>query len=162
PDGALVAYTFPRDGDPANLDELRVAPASGGEGRAVTQALDRNVTEFAWLGDGRALVVLGTDGARSALWVQPRDGAARRVGLGDVAEVSGISVDRRGAIALVGTEAARPPELYYLSSSAAPPRRLTDFHREIATRTMGRSEPVEWVASVRPRGDRPATPPPQS
>src|SRR5216683_1669530 len=38
PDGALVAYTFPRDGDPANLDEVRVAPASGGEGRAVTRA----------------------------------------------------------------------------------------------------------------------------
>jgi len=56
-------------------------------------------------------------------------------------------VDRRGAIALVGTEAARPPEIYYLSSSAAAPRRLTDFHREIATRTMGRSETVEWAAS---------------
>jgi len=147
PDGALVAYTLPRDGDPANLDEVRVAPASGGEGRAVTRALDRHVTEFAWLGDGRAVVVLGTDGTRSALWVQPLEGAARRVGLGDVAEVSGISVDRHGAIALVGTEAARPPEIYYLSTSAAAPRRLTDFHREIATRTMGRSETVEWAAS---------------
>src|SRR5207249_5600656 len=61
PDGARVAYTFPRDGDPANVDEVDVAPAGGGEGRAVTRALDRHVTEFAWLGDGRALLVLGTD-----------------------------------------------------------------------------------------------------
>ena len=58
PDGARVAYTFPRDGDPANVDEVDVAPAGGGEGRAVTRALDRHVTEFAWLGDGRALLVL--------------------------------------------------------------------------------------------------------
>lgn len=145
PDGALVAYTFPRDGDPANLDEVHVAPASGGEGRAVTRALDRHVTEFAWLGDGRALLVLGTDGTRSALWAQPLEGPARRVRLGEVAEVSGLTVDRRGAIALIGTEATRPQEIYYLASSAASPRRLTDFHHQIATRAIGRSEAVEWA-----------------
>ena len=146
PDGARVAYTFPRDGDPANVDEVDVAPAGGGEGRAVTRALDRHVTEFAWLGDGRALLVLGTDGTRSALWVQPLDGPARRVPLGDVAEVSELTVDRRGAIAVVGAEPARPAEIYYLASSTAPPRRLTDFHREIAARAIGRSEAVEWAA----------------
>jgi dipeptidyl aminopeptidase/acylaminoacyl peptidase len=146
PDGALVAYTYPRDGDPANLDEVHVAPASGGEGRAVTRALDRHVTAFSWLAEGRTLLVLGTDGTRSAVWVQPLEGAARRVRLGDVAEVSGLSVDRRGAIALVGTEAARPQEIYYLASLAAAPRRLTDFHHQIAARAIGRTEAVEWTA----------------
>ena len=160
PDGALVAYTFPRDGDPANLDEVLVAPASGGEGRAVTRALDRHVTEFAWVGDGRALLALGTDGTRSALWMQPLDGPARRVPLGEVAEASGLTVDRRGAIALVGTEATRPQEIYYLASSAASPRRLTDFHREIAARAIGRSEAVEWAAPDGLRADGVLTLPP--
>jgi len=145
PDGALLAYTFPRDGDPASLDEVHVAPASGGEGRPVTRALDRHVTGFTWLGDGRTLLVLGTDGTRSALWVQPLEGAARRVRLGEIAEVSGLTADRRGAIALVGTEAARPPEIYYLASSAAEPRRLTDFHQQITARAIGRTEAVEWT-----------------
>src|SRR5437870_106167 len=174
PDGGAIAYVAPdtatapteRSNDafevgnddyltaappvPAHVWLVRLAtgePAGGGEGRAVTRALDRHVTEFAWLGDGRALLVLGTDGTRSALWVQPLDGAARRVPLGDVAEASGLTVDRRGAIALVGTEPARPAEIYYLASSAGPPRRLTDFHREIAARAIGRSEAVEWAAS---------------
>ena len=160
PDGGLVAYTFPRDGDPANLDEVQVAPASGGRGRAVTRAIDRHVTEFAWLGDGRALLALGTDGTRSALWMQPLDGPARRVPLGEVAEASGLTVDRRGAIALVGTEATRPQEIYYLASSAASPRRLTDFHREIAARAIGRSEAVEWAAPDGLRADGVLTLPP--
>ena len=146
PDGALVAYTFPRDGDPANLDEAHVAPVSGGEGRPVTRALDRHVTGFTWLVEGRTLLVLGTDGTRSALWVQPLEGAARRVRLGEIAEVSGFTVDRRGAIALVGTEAARPPEIYYLASSTAAPQRLTDFHQQVTSRAIGRSEAVEWTA----------------
>jgi len=145
PEGALVAYAYPRDGDPANLDEVHVAPASGGEGRPVTRALDRHVTGFTWLGDGRTLLVLGTDGTRSALWVQPLEGAARRVRLGEIAEVSGLAVDRRGAIALVGTEGARPQEIYYLASSVAAPRRLTDFHHQIAARAIGRTEAVEWT-----------------
>jgi dipeptidyl aminopeptidase/acylaminoacyl peptidase len=146
PDGQSIAYTYLRDGDPANLDEVSVAPAGGGAGRVVTRALDRQVTEFAWLPDSRALLLLGTDGTRSALWVQLITGAAsaRRIALGDIASAWDLTVSATGGIAFLGAEPGRPPEIYHLPSSNAAPRRVSDFHGEIARRALGRTERVEW------------------
>jgi len=162
PDGKSIAYTYPREGHPANLDEVHVAPAGGGSGRVVTRALDRHVTEFAWLPDGRALLVLGTDGTRSALWVQPVTGsaAARRIPLADVASAWEVTAATSGAIALVGSERARPPEIYHLASPNAVPRRLTDFHAEIAGRALGRTEGFEWDTDNGMRADGVLTLPP--
>ena len=147
PDGARIAYTWPRDGDPANLDEVLVAPRAGGAGDAVTRALDRHVTNVVgWTADGKALLLGGTDGTRGALWLQPLTGPARRVALGALASVSGASMSRTGAIAVVGTEPARPAELYVLASPTAPPRRLTSFNEPVAALSLGRSERLTWRA----------------
>lgn len=147
PDGARIAYAYPRDGDPSSLDEAVVAPAAGGAGESVTRALDRQVSIVDWWPDGRALLLSGTDGTRGALWLQPVGGgagAARRLPLGGVAAVSGASVSRGGAIAFVGSEPARPPELYVLSSPNGMPRRLTDLNPDVTSRALGRSERVTW------------------
>jgi dipeptidyl aminopeptidase/acylaminoacyl peptidase len=162
PDGKSIAYAYPREGDPANLDEVHVAPASGGEGQVVTRALDRHITEFAWMPDGRALLVLGTDGTRSALWLQPITGsaAARRIPLADVASAWEVTVGASGAVALVGSERGRPPEVYHLASPNAVPRRVTDFHAEIAGRALGRTEGLEWDTDNGMRADGVLTMPP--
>jgi dipeptidyl aminopeptidase/acylaminoacyl peptidase len=158
PDGAWIAYNYPRDGDPANLDEIHVAPASGGAARVVTRALDRHVTEFAWLPDGRSLLVVGTDGTRAAIWIQPLAGPARRIPLGDIAAVSDLAVG--AGIAFVGSEPGRPAEIYYLESPSSTPRRLSDFHGEVAARALGRSEPVAWDTHDGMRADGVLTRPP--
>src|SRR2546430_12501655 len=50
--------------------------------------LDRNLLRAIWMPDGKALLVGGHDGTRTALWLQPLDGAAaappKRLELGDV------------------------------------------------------------------------------
>jgi dipeptidyl aminopeptidase/acylaminoacyl peptidase len=170
PDGKSVAYSYPRDGDPANLDEISVAPATGGSGggrggrggRVVTHPLDRHVTEFAWLAGGRALLVLGTDGTRSALWVQPVTGSApaRRIALGELAAASELTVSASGGIAFVGVEPGRAAEIYHLASPDAAPRHVTDFHADIAARALGRSERVEWDTHDGMRADGVLTLPP--
>lgn len=159
PDGSHLAYTYPREGDPANGDEIYVAPASGGEGRSVTHGLDRNVTG-SWMRDGRSLLVSGNDDTRVALWLQPLDGPAQRVQLGEVVSYSDVTVGPDGALAFIGIEAGRPPELYYLASPTSPPRRLTDFHQEIAALALGRTEPIEWQGRNGFRSDGVLTFPP--
>jgi dipeptidyl aminopeptidase/acylaminoacyl peptidase len=147
PDGARLAYTWPKEGDPANLDHVMVSPRDGGPGEAVTAALDRHVTDIAdWSADGRSLLVGGTDGTRSALWWQPIGGAARRVALGDLVTVSGTSVAANGTLALVGTQAMRPAELYVMASPTSAPRRLTNFNADVASLALGRSERLTWRA----------------
>lgn len=144
PDGSSIVYSYPRDGDPANQDELFVAPATGGEGESVTRVLDRGVSLVGWMPDGRTMLVGGTDGTRSALWTLPLGGPARKLDLGPVAQVSGASVSRTGVIAFVGSEPDRPAELYVLPSASGGPRRLTDLNAEVAALAAGRSERLVW------------------
>lgn len=160
PVGASVAYTWPKDGDPANLSEAWVAPAAGGLGRAVTAALDRDVSIAGWSPDGQSLLLTGPDGTRVAVWQQPLDGAARKLDIGPLASVSGVSLARTGAIALAGTEPDRPSELYVKASADAPPRRLTDFNRAIATLRLGRTESIAWDGPDGLPGDGVVTFPP--
>jgi dipeptidyl aminopeptidase/acylaminoacyl peptidase len=160
PDGSRIVFAFPRDGDPANVREAYVAPASGGEGRSASRALDRSLAWARWMVDGRSLLVAANDGTRVGLWVQPQDGPARRVDLGPVVEASDIALGANGAIALVGTEADRPQELYLLESPSSPPRRLTDLNAGAAGLLLGRSEGIEWATSDGLRADGVVTYPP--
>ncbi|MGH7568541.1 MAG: TolB family protein, partial [Gemmatimonadales bacterium] len=158
PDGARIAFSYPLAGDPANLDEVQVVPAAGwgervatagavdGDGNRVTRTLDRHITEAVWLPDGRSLLVAGNDGTRGAAWIQPLAGPARRLTLGDVVAASGFTLAPSGAVAFVGSEPCRPPEVYFLSApgGGAAPRRLTDFNREVAALALGRTEVIEW------------------
>jgi dipeptidyl aminopeptidase/acylaminoacyl peptidase len=82
------------------------------------------------------------------VWLQPLDGTARRLDLGDLV-VSGaygyeIAVGRTGAIAFVATTPSRPAELYIMDSPAAKPRRLTDFNAWATQVAFGRMERVTW------------------
>ena len=148
PDGSRIAYWYPRDGDPNNVNEIFVAPASGGDGIDVTRAVDRNLMRAIWMPDGKSLLVGGHDGTRTALWLQPLDGPAKRLELGDVSPSWGfwvdVSVGKDGAIAFPGSSPGRPTELYYMASASAPPRRLTDLNAEIASRQLGAVERFEW------------------
>jgi dipeptidyl aminopeptidase/acylaminoacyl peptidase len=153
PRGGMLFYTQNRDADPANLTEAYVSPAAGGPGAVATRELDRSITWTLWMPDGRSLLVGGNDGGRVGLWEQPLGGVAHRVELGPIAEYTGLAVGAGGALALVGSEASRPPELYYLESLDAEPRRLTDFNLEVASRALGKTESLTWKSDgLKPHG----------
>ncbi len=163
PDGKRIAYWFPRDGANKNVNEIFVAPAAGGEGSAVTRALDRNFTRALWMPDG-SLLVGANDGTRTGLWVQPVEGAARKLAIGDVV-ISGsfwvdVSVSRDGALAFTGSEARRPSELYFMENVNAPVRRLTNFNDRTAALELGRTESIEWDCPDKFRCDGVITYPP--
>ena len=98
--------------------------------------------------DGRSLLVSADDGPTVGAWVQPIDGPARRIDLGNVVANGGhlldASIGPTGQIAFTGSESNRPTELYYLSSPGARPERLTDFNRETAALELGRVEEIHW------------------
>ncbi len=148
PDGKQVLFWYPRDGDLNNVNEICVVPASGGQTRVLTRALDRSLYRSVWMPDGKSILVGGNDGTRVALWLQPMRGAARRLDLGKVSPSWAYWVDaaagKGGAIAFTGSEPNHPVELYFLSSPGASPRRLTDFNDRVASLDLGRVETLEW------------------
>ena len=148
PDGSQIAFWRPRDVERNDINEIHVAPFSGGEGRSVTRSLDRHMARSLWLPDGKSLLVGGNDGSRVSLWIQPIDGVPRRLDLGDVSPASSFWVDvnvgKDGALTFVGSSPTRPAELYYTASPSTAPRRLTDFNAESASLALGRSEVLQW------------------
>jgi dipeptidyl aminopeptidase/acylaminoacyl peptidase len=132
------------------------APEATGRGqgaaphvRALTQAIDRGIARALWMPDGRALIVGGNDTERVSLWLQPLDGAARKLDTGGVSPISSYFVDMAvsstGAIAFTATAPTRPAELYYMVSPEAPARRLTSVNDEIASLPLGRSEVISYT-----------------
>jgi len=148
-DGSKIAYLFPRDGDFSNSEnEIFVTPSTGGVGTDLTRALDRNVRLAIWMPDGKSLLVSGPDGTRTVIWIQPLDGAARKIDLGEVNPSGNFWVDaavgKDGSIAFTGSTPTQPTELYYLASPDGKPKRLTDFNHEITALDLGRTDGFEW------------------
>src|SRR5215471_4665586 len=78
PDGSRVAYMSSRDGKPRNEDSAFVVPIGGGAKKDVAYDLDRAIGGAAWLPDNQSLALMGTDGTRSCLWLQPIGGQAKK------------------------------------------------------------------------------------
>jgi dipeptidyl aminopeptidase/acylaminoacyl peptidase len=148
PEGSLIAYWQPRDGDSANLNEIHVAPSTGGAGKSITRTIDRHMARSIWMPDGKSLLVGANDGTRVSLWQQPFDGPAHKLDLGKLSPSSSFWVDvavgKNGAIAFIATDPLRPAELYYMASPASTPKRLTNLNAEVAGLALGRTEVISW------------------
>ncbi|HEV2878968.1 MAG TPA: S9 family peptidase [Candidatus Eremiobacteraceae bacterium] len=148
PDGSKIAYVYSLNGDDMNEGNVFVSPAKGGDGFNAHRNLDRDVNGALWMPDSTSLLIGAPDETRTSLWLQPLDGPARKLDLGDVdpSNDSGIdmTVGNDGAIAFSGYTHVQPTELYYMSSSTASPRRLTDFNHEIALLDLGNAETITW------------------
>src|SRR5439155_811683 len=112
PDGADIAYVTPDDaenkkeieahndafevgddGYPNNVNDIHVTTAAGGDGTVQTRAVDRNLVRAVWMPDGKSLLLGGHDGTRTALWLVPLGGAAKRIDLGEVSPAWGFWID---------------------------------------------------------------------
>ena len=148
PDGSGVCYWYPRDGDPNNVNEIWIAPASGGEGHCVTRAVDRCLLRSIWTPAGKSILVGGHDGTQVAMWLQPVDGPATKINLGSVSPSWSywldVNMGAKGGIAFTGAEARKPTELYYLASPTAPLRCLTRFNQSVAELDLGKVESITW------------------
>ena len=123
-------------------------PAPGGQPKNLTAAIDRNMARALWMPDAKSLLVGANDSTRVSLWLQPLDGPAKKLDIGDLSPNSSFYVDmnvgKDGAIAFSASSATRPAELYYMASANAPVKRLTDVNGAAAALPLGKTEVIEW------------------
>jgi dipeptidyl aminopeptidase/acylaminoacyl peptidase len=148
PDGARVAYWFPRGGKRGSANAIWLVPTSGGTGTEVTTPLDRYLFRVIWMPDGRSFLTATHEGTTTAYYVFGLDGRFRRLDLGDADPTHGYwpdaSVSKAGVIAFTASMPTHPRELYVLSSVDAKPRRLTRYNDWISERRLGRTEVTRW------------------
>jgi dipeptidyl aminopeptidase/acylaminoacyl peptidase len=143
PDGSDVSYEFRRNGDPASLTDVYVAPATGGDGNDVTAPLDLDIGAAKWMPDGKSLVVEADQGTRRYLWIQTLGGGAKKLSLGDL-EPGAFSIGPQGEIALVASTEDRASELYFLESPDAQSRKLTNVNAWMDQLALGKNEGFDW------------------
>ena len=152
PDGSAIAYWHNRDAKPWQFQDVLVAPFAGGPGQDRTRTLDKNIYGTWWMADGKTLLVGANDGTTVGMWLQPQDGPARRLDLGEVMPTNGFWIDadvgRQGQVAFVGQTHADPYELYLLAAPGAAPTRLTSENQPLASITLGHTETMHWAGAA--------------
>ncbi|WP_439547102.1 S9 family peptidase [Sandarakinorhabdus sp.] len=141
PDGRMVAFVGARGGVAAHQSRVMVAPIAGGSANDVAPALDVALDLVGWLPDGKTVVISGTEGTHSGLWLA-RDGKATRINLGNLDPVTATTA--RGAIAFTATTADRPAELFVMPAVGAKPVALTRVQTALDGVTLGRQETISW------------------
>ena len=142
PAGDAFAFMRPRNGDENNGTAAYVR--DHGKTFDATKALARNIDSYAWLPDGKGLLLVGQQGTHSVMWQQAVGGRARKLGLGGIEIANRPSVSSNGVIAFVGSTPGHADELYVMTSSGAAPRRLTDVNGFLDSLSLGRTTTVDW------------------
>jgi dipeptidyl aminopeptidase/acylaminoacyl peptidase len=138
----VIAYQYYHGNDPWTYGN-NVAMVLDGRSRDATTPLDRDVTNYTWLSRD-SLLIEAPDHLRIALWAVPTSGEVRRLALGTVNPISGVTASRNGAIAFVGSDPKQAPELYFMTSEKSTPIRLTNFNAALTSMRLGKMQPVVW------------------
>jgi dipeptidyl aminopeptidase/acylaminoacyl peptidase len=127
PDGKWIAFTSrlePRLVERATI-HLAIAPATGGEAKILTRALDRNVYAPLFSRDGHWIYFAADDdGSQNLLRIAPIGGEIARP-IGGRTKVDSFSVSNNGAIAVAVASLTRPDEVFLLTDKGETHRLTT-------------------------------------
>jgi len=144
PDGRFIAFWRSRGAEPYfNPGGIFLSAISGGESVDVTEMIDRDLSDMAWLPDGQSILVSGTELTARAFWHQPLNGEPRRLDLGNIHPTDPV-VSPDGTVVFLGRENQRAAELYTMRAGEWKPQRLTSFNDALAGMNLGSVETVNW------------------
>lgn len=146
PDGKWIAFTSelnPKLIDYATFN-LCVAPATGGEGKTLTLALDRNVTSPRFSPDGKSIYFIADDDGTQNLLRVPVAGGAIIRPIGGRLMLDAYSVSKTGAIAAQIGEVNHPDEIYILPNGGTLHRLTTTNDALMSQIQLGSVEYVHF------------------
>lgn len=149
PDGAWVAYVATAaPGFYFNAARVMVAPAAGGQPRALAQTPDARPDLLGWSADGKSVLVREAEGVSAGILILPVDGSAPRR-FSDTPHVvaqAGLSPGSR-YLGLVLVDSDLPPEASVTPADRFDPRAVSAVNREFAGYRIAKAVPVRWQSS---------------
>ncbi len=142
PGNQQVWFTYPRHGVAANISDWHRVELKGGMITNMTETLDRQVNDIAWLEDG-SMLFSGLDQSSSALW-HFKQGKFTKVNVGPLLRISDVIVTKKGSMVLSGMTADRAMEVYYKPTLSGDPVLLTGFNDFVHALKLGRQEMFSW------------------
>ena len=124
PDGRSIAYLLGEELKYSAYDQNRLAviPASGGEPRVLTDALDRPVRAPFWTADGSILFGMSDDRSEHIAKTPSAGGRIEKL-IGGPRVVTSFSAGQDGGLAVIASTPTEVPEIYALENGKL--RRLT-------------------------------------
>jgi dipeptidyl aminopeptidase/acylaminoacyl peptidase len=152
PGNQHVWFTYPRKGVAANIADWHRVELKSGAITNMTEALDRQINDIAWLEDG-TMLLSGIDNNSSAVW-HLQQGKFMKINLGPVARVAEVSATKKGSMVLSGMTTDRAIEIYYKPTLASDPVLLTNFNAFVQDLKLGRQEMFSWPSKdgLQPNG----------
>ncbi|MBL7925095.1 MAG: S9 family peptidase [Bacteroidia bacterium] len=146
PDGSKISYWYKKEFE--RINELWISNAGGGEGKVISEALNRDLFLSAWMPDGKNILVGGHNDNKTSMWLMGLDGKVLPLDIGNIAPSwffwMDATVSKTGAIAFTGSAPDKPVELYYMPSARQKPVQLTEYNTEISRMTLGKTETIRW------------------
>jgi dipeptidyl aminopeptidase/acylaminoacyl peptidase len=147
PDGKSIAYQRNLENVGYGYDVF-LTSLNGGNGINLTTKLDRCFFKAEWSNDSKAIFVAATDFNTVSLWMQPLNGAAKKLNLTNlcIAGAYGYeyNVGKNNSIAFIASSPQSPQELYVLETPESTPNKLTNFNHEVRSMSLGKQETFSW------------------
>ena len=147
PDGKSIAYQLNLKNAGYAYD-IFVTSSTASNGINVTAKLDRCFFRSEWSMDSKAIFVAANDFNTVSLWMQPINGAAKKLNLSNITITGAYwynyTVGKNNAIAMIASTAQSPQELYFMTNPESAPKQLTNFHQEMKSVQLGRVETFSW------------------
>ncbi len=146
PDGAHLAFISAEDRHDAQQGRLFVVGRDGGAWRDLLPGLPGHVVDVEWR-DAATVQFLSYEGVQARLGEVGVDGGAQRTVLVAEGPVwSSFSRAAAGDIALLGSTAGHPSEVFVLGAGETAPRRLTDSNPWLQDVQLARQEVIRYRA----------------
>jgi dipeptidyl aminopeptidase/acylaminoacyl peptidase len=133
PDGAYIAYRAQeRPGYESDRFRLFLHQRSSGRQAALTEALDRWVSSYAWSKDSSRLFFTAEDRGREPIYTVRATGGAAQIAVYGNASHSDVQLLPDGeSMIYAATSGAHPTEIYRAFSAGGEPRRLTQLNDDL-------------------------------
>jgi dipeptidyl aminopeptidase/acylaminoacyl peptidase len=148
PDGSKISYWYKNSDVTESINELWISSINGGEGKAISEKLNRDLFLSAWMPDNKTFLVGGHNDNKTSMWTMNLEGKTTPINMGSVSPTWGFwldaTVSSAGGIAFTGSEPSKPVELYFMASTTSKLVQLTDYNNEISKMTLGKTETIRW------------------
>ncbi len=147
PDGKSIAYQLNLKNAGYAYDIFVTSP-TGGNGINVTAKLDRCFFRSEWSMDSKAFFVAANDFNTVSLWMQPINGAAKKLHLNNITITGAYwynyTVGKNNSLAMIANTPQSPQELYFMANPESAPKQITNFHQEMKSVRLGKVETFSW------------------
>ncbi len=148
PDGKYIAYTaMERPGFEADRRVIHLYDRKEGKNTAVSQSLDRSVSEFAWTPDSKSIIFTAEDEGYSSVYdLNIENGAIKQLTRKTFND--SINVSKSGTSVYIRRQSMiRPPELMEINRGDDGVKGLTNINANFANIEMQKPEEFWFTAS---------------